>query len=152
MGESSFAMGSAEALGIGHFLPWRPGRFRQKQIEAVKTGQFRIRNGVGQGPPDRPFPALAPWKISAKRTRSSQDMTVQDSKRGQPGPSGSAISCPGLLEDFGKKNSKKSRHGSSELVMGSARANILPNATFTAGKRFSRTKKQAHETTRHTKS
>ena len=42
-------MGSAGALWIGHFLPWRPGRFRQEELEEVKTWQFRTGNGLGQG-------------------------------------------------------------------------------------------------------
>ena len=48
-------MGSARALWIGHFLPWRPGRFRQEELEEVKTWQFRTRNDVGQAkyPPKR---------------------------------------------------------------------------------------------------
>ena len=48
-------MGSARALWIGHFLPWRPESFRREELEEVKTLQFRTRNDVGQAkyPPKR---------------------------------------------------------------------------------------------------
>ena len=42
-------------------------------------------------------------------------MAVQDFHKLQEGPSESAISCPGAMGEFGKKNKAKSTKGSSAL-------------------------------------
>ena len=42
-------MGSAGALWIGHFLNASSGRFRQEELEEVKTWQFRTGNGLSKG-------------------------------------------------------------------------------------------------------